>query len=178
VAPIGVLVRPRLGRSVGVSASVLPSIADAAPNLIPYAQMEPRITDREPMGLRTARDRAYLTWRFSRHPTARYGWLGQKGGLIARVGLRRMRAELVVSDLLGLPDRQVIRIAARHSRCRYMAGWFSRGTPERKVAILGGMIPIVGVHTLRLVALPLSDIDLDIFDLDSWDITTSDLELL
>jgi hypothetical protein len=40
------------------------------------------------------------------------------------------------------------------------------------------MVPVPGLKTLRLVALPLGSLDLDPFDIRSWDICTSDLELL
>jgi hypothetical protein len=59
-----------------------------------------------------------------------------------------------------------------------MAGFFAKGTPERAAAVAGGMIPVPGVQALRLVALPLADVDIDVFDLGCWDIATSDLELL
>ncbi|MGH8915715.1 MAG: hypothetical protein ACRDZM_14515, partial [Acidimicrobiia bacterium] len=61
---------------------------------------------------------------------------------------------------------------------RYMAGFFSKGSPERRSAMAAGMLPMPGVRALRLVALPLTDIDIDVFDLGCWDIATSDLELL
>jgi hypothetical protein len=59
-----------------------------------------------------------------------------------------------------------------------MAGFFSKGTPEHSASLRGGMIPVPGLAALRLVALPLTDIDIDVFDLGCWDIATSDLELL
>jgi hypothetical protein len=59
-----------------------------------------------------------------------------------------------------------------------MAGFFSKGAPERASAIAGGMIPVPRVRALQLVALPLTDVDIDVFDLGCWDIATSDLELL
>jgi hypothetical protein len=59
-----------------------------------------------------------------------------------------------------------------------MAGFFSKGSPERAAAMAAGMISLPGIKALRLVALPLSDVDIDVFDLGSWDIATSDLELL
>jgi hypothetical protein len=59
-----------------------------------------------------------------------------------------------------------------------MAGFFSKGSPERAAARAAGMIPVPGMKALRLVALPLSDVDIDVFDLGFWDIATSDLELL
>jgi hypothetical protein len=40
------------------------------------------------------------------------------------------------------------------------------------------MIPVPGLRPLRLVALPLAELDTDPLDLLSWDIATSDLELL
>jgi hypothetical protein len=40
------------------------------------------------------------------------------------------------------------------------------------------MLAVPGLKALRLVAMPLADLDTDPFDLASWDIATSDLELL
>jgi len=180
VAPIGVLVRPRLGRALTPDISGPPSIEEVAPQLDPFEDTTPVVIDREPRGLRTPREPDYLSWRFAQHPTARYGWLGDGNGsgLVARVGVRRMRTELVVSDLIDVTHPRVVRRAAAQARARYLAGWFSRHTPERRAAILGGMLPVPGIRTLSLVALPLNVLDFDVFNLDSWDMSTSDLELL
>jgi len=180
VGPIGVLVRPRLGRALKPNGSGPPTIAEAAPQLDPLEGVAPVAIDREPRGLRTPREPKYVSWRFTQHPTARYGWLsdGKGSGLVARVGVRMMRTELVISDLIGVTEASVVRRAAAQAMTRYLAGWFSRRTPERRAAILGGMIPVPGLRTLNLVALPISELDFDVFDLDSWDLSTSDLELL
>jgi hypothetical protein len=85
---------------------------------------------------------------------------------------------LVLSDLLGAAGSPEVRKAARSNRARYMAGFFSKGSPERRSAVAGGMIPVPGMQTLSLVALPLTSVDIDVFDLGCWDIATSDLELL
>jgi hypothetical protein len=85
---------------------------------------------------------------------------------------------LVLSDLLGHGGTGEVRRAARANRARYMAGFFSKGSPERRSAIGAGMLPVPGVKALTLVALPLADLDIDVFDLGCWDIATSDLELL
>jgi GNAT superfamily N-acetyltransferase len=179
VGQIGVLVRPRFGRAVRPATSQPPSIASWAPGAVtvPASSMS---QDREPRGLRTPRSEMYATWRFLSHPSASYGWVsdGVSSGLIARAGERAGRSELVISDLVGSPHSNSIRAIASMSRARYLAGWFSRGTPERRAALQGGLLPVPGVKPLRLLALPLSDLDTDVHDLSSWDLSTSDLELL
>lgn len=178
VARLGALVRPRLGR-VGIPFhDSPPSIDQMAPELEPFDNNTSPLADRAPRGLRTPRSQTYLSWRFGAHPTASYGYLREaRGGVVvARANARRGRSELVVSDLLGARPGS-IRKLARSARAHYIAGWFSPGTPERTVAMKGGMIPVPR-RTLRLVALPLVEVGVDVFDLGSWDLATSDLELL
>ncbi|MDX1469025.1 MAG: GNAT family N-acetyltransferase [Acidimicrobiia bacterium] len=179
VARIGVLARPRLGEAASVPDGSVPTVASLGPSLT-KALPRAGIPDREPLGLRTPRSPEYLAWRFTRHPTAQYGWLGSldHGWLVARASTRKSRSELVLSDLLGSPKPALVRRLAREHRARYMAGWFSPGSPERGIAIRGGMLPVPGLRALRLVALPLADIGLDVSNLGSWDLATSDLELL
>ena len=180
VADIGVMIRPRLGRAVTPSSDGPPSIAHIAPGLepAPHMVLSDQTPWRVPVGLRTPRAEPYLRWRFISHPTASYGYLKDEAGgmLIARANSRMGRSELVLSDLYGVGARSIRRVA-RASKARYLAGWFSPSTPERRTAILAGMIPVPR-STLRLVAMPLVDLDMDVFDLASWDLATSDLELL
>lgn len=177
VAPIGVMVRPRLGRSVSIPASEAPSLAEVVPASRPFRPIE--APDRPPRGLRTVRTPQYQSWRFGGHPTVRYGVIGSNSGAaVVRAGSRGSHTELVLSDLIGGAGSTEVRHAARANRARYMAGFFSKGSPERMSAVTGGMIPVPGKHALHLVALPLTDIDIDVFDLGCWDIATSDLELL
>lgn len=181
VSGIGVMVRLRLGRSTRPNGQHPPSIEELAPSLDPPTGSFDT-EDRPARGLRTPRTPVYLDWRFTQHPTASYGWLPDhsRGGLMARANTRSRRAELVVSDLLGSPSPSVVRNASRQSMARYLAGWFSPGSPERRTAIAGGLVPVPLLRTLRLVAMPLTDldIDIDIHDMASWDLSTSDLELL
>lgn len=178
VARIGVMVRPRVGRAVTPSLDTPPSIGEMAPSLRRFDDSLPVAPGRPPMGLRTPRSDRYVRWRFAAHPTASYGHLSGKheGVAVARASTRGSVSELVVSDLVGARS-EVIRRLARSARTRYLAGWFSPINPERQVALRAGMIPLPK-RTLRLVALPLSDVDLDVFELSSWDLATSDLELL
>lgn len=179
VSGIGVMVRPRLGASARATDDSIPSIDRLAPTLSAPGNSV-GIEDRAPLGLRTPRTPGYLEWRFTQHPTASYGWLSDRsgGGLIARANTRSGRTELVVSDLLGSPGPGVLRDVGRRSRARYLAGWFSPISAERKTAVAGGLLTVPLLKTLRLVALPLDDIGIDIHSLKSWDLSTSDLELL
>jgi hypothetical protein len=177
VAPIGVLVRPRLGRAVPGTHASAPSLEEVIPTSKPFSPVD--FPDRPPRGLRTERTWEYQTWRFGGHPTVRYGQVtSHHGSAVVRAGVRGTRVELVLSDLLAGAGASEVRRAGRANRARYMAGFFSKGAPERASAIAGGMIPVPRVRALQLVALPLTDVDIDVFDLGCWDIATSDLELL
>jgi GNAT superfamily N-acetyltransferase len=175
---IGGLVRPRVGRAHTPANGRTPTLEETIPAAQPF---QPVIdADRPARGLRTPRTIQYQGWRFNDHPTASYGWIPDPagGGAVVRPSTRNGRTELVVSDLLGGAGKASIRIASRDSRARYLAGWFSPTSPERRSAVAGGMLPVPGMKTLRMVALPLAELDIDVFDLSSWDFATSDLELL
>ncbi len=176
VAPIGVMVRPRIGRSVPIPDSGAPSLIEVLPASRPFRPID--APDRPPRGLRTVRTKQYQSWRFGSHPTVRYGVIGSNKAAVVRAGVRGSRTELVLSDLIGGAGSTEVRQTAKANRARYMAGFFSKGSPERMSAVAGGMIPVPGKQALQLVALPLTDIDIDVFDLGCWDIATSDLELL
>lgn len=173
---VGALIRPRLWPTaeVPVDRPVDPEVVlpDAHP-------LDLHLDDRSPRGLRTPRSRDYLRWRFTQHPTARYRMVRAGAGVsIVRGNVRRGRSETVLSDLMGTASAQAVRATARQSKAHYLAGWFSQGSPERRAAIGGGMMPVPGVKALRLVALPLAELDVDVLDFASWDFATSDLELL
>jgi N-acetylglutamate synthase-like GNAT family acetyltransferase len=177
VGAIGVLARPRIGFQVrpdGLDAPSLQTVAPGASRFRPISK-----PDRPPRGLRTPRTEEYQRWRFGSHPTVPYGSvLDEAGAAVVRVGVRNSRIELVLSDLLGGAGRRAVSQAGALNRGSYLAGFFSKGSPERSSAIRGGMLPLPGLKTLQLVALPLTELDTDPFDLRSWDIATSDLELL
>lgn len=175
---IGGLVRPRFGPAAHPKTDPPPPddlVADVEA-FVPT----PR-ADRPPLGLRTARSPQYWEWRFNRHPTARYGWVAQPGGdggAVVRAAVRRGRSETSISDLLGGFAGEAVRRVVARSRARYVATWFSPGTPERRAAIRAGLLPVPGLRTLRLLALPLTPLDLEVHRMESWDLATSDLELL
>lgn len=135
--------------------------------------------DRPARGLRTARTAAYLAWRFESHPTARYVAVeADDAGALARLSIRSRRRELVLSELGGSRSARAARRAVRHLRPDYAVGWFSPSSQERTAAIAAGLIPVPGVTALSLVARPLRDLDIDVFDLANWDLSLGDLELL
>lgn len=177
VGAIGVLARPRLGAVVHPDGEYAPSLQIVAPEAAEFRPIEK--SDRPPRGLRTPRTVEYQRWRFGSHPTVPYGSVPDgDGAAVLRVGVRRGRTELVLSDLLGGAGRSAVSRASAINRGSYLAGFFSKGSPERSAAMRGGMLPVPGLKTLQLVALPLTELDTDPFDLRSWDIATSDLELL
>lgn len=171
------LARPRIGAGVRPDEHDAPSLETVAPGAGGFVPIEKR--DRPPRGLRTPRTVQYQAWRFGSHPTVPYGSVPDgDGAAMVRVGVRNGRTELVLSDLLGGAGRSAVSRASAINRGSYLAGFFSKGSPERSAAIKGGMLPVPRVKTLQLVALPLTELDTDPFDLRSWDIATSDLELL
>jgi len=177
VGAIGAMVRPRIGAAVPGGGDEAPAIDKVAPGLNGFRPIEK--PDRPPRGLRTPRTEEYQRWRFGSHPTVRYGSIPEgNGAAMVRVGVRAGRTELVLSDLLGGAGRRAVARAGAINRGAYLAGFFSKGSPERAAAVKGGMFPVPFVKTLQLVALPLTELDTDPFDLRSWDIATSDLELL
>ncbi|MGA7098032.1 MAG: GNAT family N-acetyltransferase [Acidimicrobiia bacterium] len=174
---IGAQIRPRMGRSVRPDGETPPALESVLPTARPFEPVDHE--NRPARGLRTLRTIEYQTWRFSGHPRVRYGTVGEhETTAVVRAGVRGGRTELVLADLLGDPNSRVIREVARHSRAAYVGGFFSKGSPERGAAIRAGLLPVPRLHTLRLVARPLTELDFDVFDLDSWDIAVSDLELL
>ncbi|MGC2241519.1 MAG: GNAT family N-acetyltransferase [Acidimicrobiia bacterium] len=174
---IGAQIRPHLGRSVRPDGEAPPALTSVLPTARAFEPVD--YEGRPALGLRTIRSIEYQTWRFNGHPRVRYGTVGEhETTAVVRAGVRSGRTELVLADLLGEPDSRVIREVARRSRAAYVGGFFSKGSPERGAAIRAGLIPIPGLHTLHLVARPLTELDFDVFDIDSWDLAVSDLELL
>jgi hypothetical protein len=180
VSWIGAQVRIRIGRAAVPSDSAPPSIEDIAPGVAPAPRIPRSLLSEPARAMRTPHSEQYLDWRFKAHPSASYGWVAgsHESGLVVRASTRRGRSELVASDILGVPHPSPVRRAAKASRARYMAGWFSPGSPKRPAAIRGGLLPVPGVRALRLVTMPISDLEDDPLDLTSWDLSTSDLELL
>jgi GNAT superfamily N-acetyltransferase len=179
VGSIGVMARPRLGKTVPLPADSAPDLDLVAPGVMKFNAIDH--PDRPPRGLRTPRSVEYQEWRFGGHPTVRYGMVPDgdgDGAGVVRAGVRKGRTELVLSDLLAGAGRKAVSAAAHLNRAAYLAGFFSAGSPERAAAVKAGMVQVPGLKALRLVAMPLADLDTDPFDLASWDIATSDLELL
>ena len=98
--------------------------------------------------------------------------------MVARANIRNGRKEVVISDIIGRADRRAVSAMARRARAAYMAGWFSPRSPERRVSLLAGMMPVPRVRSLRLIARPLRELPIDVFSLANWDLALSDLELL
>ena len=176
VQPIGALVRPkRPWRAKAIETQVdrssfVPGGIDPQPIDTP---------DRPPRGLRTSRDAAYRKWRFVDHPTAGYRMVRHAGGAVMlRPNVRNGRHEVVVSDLVGSVTRSAFRAAAHATDAHYLVAWFSDRTPERTAAHKSAFAPVPGLTALTQVALPLTELDLDVFDPANWDLSTGDLELL
>jgi GNAT superfamily N-acetyltransferase len=127
-------------------------------------------------GWRTPRSPEYLRWRFGAHPTAQYLiYADERGAGIARANLRRGRRELVMSELGG--SSGPIRRLRRASRPDYVVAWFSAVSPERRLALGAGLLPIPGKRALTLMARPLRPMEHD-FSWRQWDLSFGDLELL
>jgi GNAT superfamily N-acetyltransferase len=178
VGTTGVMIRPLLRPGAKADPNSPPDPADFfQPVPAPYTPDEN--PPRPSPGLRTPRSGAYLSWRFSGHPFVRYRAISTENAtVVARGNVRNGRKEVVVSDILGRADRHAVSAMARRARGAYMAGWFSPGSPERRAALLAGMMPVPGVRSLTLVARPLRELPIDVFSLANWDLALSDLELL
>lgn len=179
VGSIGIQIRPTL-RMIKAEADP-DALPDPATWLRTVTQAADLPTENRPAaGLRTTRGSAYLAWRFEQHPTANYFQAGTaEGTAVLRPNVRNNRRELVVSDLLGSDVRAAARSAVRNSKADYLAAWFSPGSPERRAAILHGLLPVPRVTALTLVCRPLvDDLPVDPLTLSSWDLAMSDLELL
>lgn len=173
---IGAMVRPRFGSATPTSPGI-PRLRDA----VPGADAVPTelSAGRPARGLRTPRTEPYLSWRFRAHPGAKYGWVSSgRGGAVVRASQRNGRTETRLVDILNGAGARAARSVVSKSRSRYVAAWFSRGSPERTAAIASGLLPIPGAKTLRLVALSLTDVDPNPKDFGSWDLAVSDMELL
>jgi GNAT superfamily N-acetyltransferase len=178
VGSIGVLAAPGRGALRGRAPDdVLPDPSDYVLEARPVAELS--VGDRPARGLRTPRSAAYLAWRFTQHPTARYLQIDASDSTaVVRPNIRSSRRELVLSDVFGPQPGRAIGAALRRNRAGYLAGWFSAGSRERRAAVRRGMLPVPRVKTLTLVAKPLRDLRADVGSLAGWDLASSDLELL
>lgn len=184
VGDIGVMIRPShrlarrlVGGRVRVTEDSLPEATEFVDPARPPPAHAP--VDREPRGLRTPRTDDYLRWRYTAHPTARYvGTTPGSSSAVARPNHRRGLRELVVSDLLGPAPGAALADLVGSARADYLVAWFSRGSPERRAALRSGLIPVPGTRALTLVARPLRQLPVDVFDLGAWDLALGDLELL
>jgi GNAT superfamily N-acetyltransferase len=177
VGPVGVMVRPSLRLFSKARDDDATDPGRFIHDPVPAGPLE--VPDREPVGLRTPRTDAYRRWRFGSHPTAWYYQVEAEGSVaVVRPNVRNGRRELVLADVFGHKPGRAIRKCARHSRAAYLAGWFSPGSPDRGAAIRSGLLPVPGLRPLTLMARPLGDLDIDVFDMANWDLAVSDLELL
>ena len=178
VGTIGVMLRPLMRRGAKADPYSAPDPEDFF-EPVPAQYKTDENQARSSPGLRTPRSRAYLSWRFTGHPFVRYRAISSDNAtVVARPNIRNGRKEVVISDIIGRADRGVVSAMARRARAAYVAGWFSPRTPERRVALLAGLIPIPGLRSLTLVARPLRELPIDVFSLANWDLALSDLELL
>lgn len=177
VGPIGVMARPLIRRGRRVKEDLPADPSDFFSDELDTPG-EP-VADRAPRGLRTPRTAEYIRWRFASHPTAKYRRLTAGGQTaLLRCNVRSGRKEVVISELFGEHPASIVRRAARVSRAAYMAAWFSPATAERREAIRGGLIPVPRIRALTLMARPLRPLPVDVLNLNNWDISLGDLELL
>lgn len=176
VGPVGAMVRPRLGLL-----SPARGRTDEPAQFLrhPKPAWPLAVTDRQPQGLRTPRTPEYLLWRFASHPAARYCRVeGEESVAVVRSNFRNNRREVVVADVFGARPASALRRTARQSHADYAGTWFSPGTPERAAALRSGYIPVPGVAPLTLMARPLREFNVDLYEMGAWDLSISDLELL
>lgn len=173
---IGPLIRPRAGRAISPDSDGRTTAQQVLPESVAFVPSF--LKARSPKGLRTPRSVDYLKWRFLGHPTASYGWVGASTdeGAVIRGSVRKGRCEVLISELSG--DEKVVRQVRRSHRARYVAASFTESTQEFRSARNGGLFAPPRVKGLRLVANRLDEVSVDVFDLSSWDLALSDLELL
>ncbi len=160
----------------GADDDELPDPSDFVTN--PHEVEARTVADRPARGLRTPRTAEYHSWRFTRHPTARYTQVdGNGGAAVARLAYRGKRRELLISDVYGQNMGRTIRKTRRQARTTYVGAFFSIGTPERAAVLRSGFAPVPGA-TLTLMCRPLRPIGEPVTDLAAWDLSLSDLELL
>ena len=178
IGHIGVMVAPKPLRLLQRrDVSQQPDLADLLADAEPPGHID--VVDRQPRGLRTPRDAGYLDWRFDGNPQATYLCVRIDGGTaVLRANVRNGRTELVVSDVFGPELRRSLGAARRRSRAEYLVTWFPKGSPERSAAVKAGFAPVPKVQALRLIALPLAALPIDVDRLHTWDFAMSDLELL
>ena len=72
---------------------------------------------------------------------------------------------------------RAVRKARWNARTAYIGAFFSKRTPERSAVARSGFVPVPGAK-LTLMCRPLRPIGEAVTDLETWDLSLSDLELL
>lgn len=172
------LVKPRLGGTTRAENGAIPKLERMVPKSTPIDTT--RLIDRTSYGLRTRRSQQYYNWRFENHPSAEYGWLSghTDDGLVVRTSVRNQRPELIISDCFTGRAGPDIRNLINGHRSRYAVAAFSTKAPEYPLVRTAGFFHPPRVRGLRLVANRISKFDYPLFDLASWDLAMSDVELL
>lgn len=178
VGPVGVMARPGRG-IVRRGTRAWPGVQQlAAEQAIADGQLD-LLGAGHRRGLHTPRSIEYHRWRFAAHPTGNYVAAGSDGGVaVGRLNTRSGRLELVISELAGPESPQAVRLLVKRCQPDYIVGWFSAGTPEHRLAIRSGLIPVPRFSALTLVARPLRDLPIEVAEPASWDLSLGDLELL
>jgi hypothetical protein len=146
------------------------------------------LADRErPPGIATARNRAYLRWRYAAAPLLDYralttGSAGHVDGLaVFRVRLRGSLVEATLAEAIVRPgDRRaasgLLRGVGASASVDHVACSFPPGSSPDTAA--GGWGTVVAPGGMTLVVNPLGhDMDPSPLDLRSWALTVGDLEV-
>jgi GNAT superfamily N-acetyltransferase len=143
---------------------------------------------RQQVGYRTARDLAYLEWRYGQHPDINYsiypeyGHNGLAGVIIGRTvpGARGMNAFVITEMLLRTPGRRagarLLRSLIRAEPGDYLMAHFARGTWERHALMLTGFVRAPGRGYI-IAARSLNPAPEDPTRRPSWDLTLGELEI-
>jgi GNAT superfamily N-acetyltransferase len=138
--------------------------------------------------LHTARDTAYLTWRYAEVPGLDYRAIPVlSGGRLVGLGIGRSRTrgtlqEFTLSEVIHAADdqptaRSVLRAAARDAGADYVATHVAPGTPTAAALVRAGYVT-TGRVGLTLTTLPLGDdLPVDPRLSTSWAFTLGDLEV-
>jgi GNAT superfamily N-acetyltransferase len=143
---------------------------------------------RRQVGYRTARDLAYLDWRYGQHPDIEYSVYpsyernGLAGIVIGRIvpGARGMPAFVITEMLLRTPGRRasvrLLRSLTRAEPGAYLMAHFARGTWERQALMLWGFVRAPG-RGYTVAARPLNPALEDPTRPRAWDLTLGELEI-
>ena len=177
----------RRGSTIGETSPI--ASAKAAADVLSMEQLDPlllRAGNAEPR-LSTAKDIAYLQWRFARPPHLNYQAVHLEDGERLRgVAIFRMRVrgalrEATIVEVItpSGDEAAAVELLRRSIRCAdmdYLTCHFPRGSMYARAALRTGFVR--SPAGIKIVANPLrSDLEIDPTSMESWALSLGDLEI-